>query len=240
MDAIILWVDWEQERVDIYTKTQNSGCSDREQNRLATEFILPDNTDFSEFPVYYRDEIKPVLEKLSESFEVVYDGNRYVGEFDYDTYDDLFRELDNILENAPTHSIQWIGDTSTREYFENIPKILESAGIDIMTADFDDYETLNNAINALEAVMDSDVVLFGVDYEADLKKLQEKLQEAEIEACKNKIKNWKPENGIENLHKYFTEGQEAQDKLDEILGFKTHFIDIEVDWEEIAKIQDME
>jgi len=178
--SIILWVDWEQERVDIYTKTKNSGRSDREHNHLAMEFALPEDTNFSEFPTYYNEEIKPVLEKIVESFETVYDGRRYIGQFKNEPHD-LFIELESKLENVPTHIIRWIGDMSVRDFFEGIPEILKSAGIDIMTADFGDYETLNKAIDALEAVADSDVELFNADYEADLKKLQEELQKEKTE-----------------------------------------------------------
>ncbi len=179
--SIILYVDWESEEVTVETQLHTNGTSDRVWNILASEFSLPEDTDFTEFPAFFEDEIKPILQKIGEGFESEWDGSNWKGEFT-DEANQLLWNLDQKLMEAPKHDMVYYFSLRDLYEYDGISQIksdLKAEGIDLLTADLNDEGVMSLAVEIVTSGEDYDYKLINADVEDELREIQKELQEEE-------------------------------------------------------------
>lgn len=181
--SIILYIDWESKKVTVETQMHTNSTSMRVWNGLASDFSLPEDTDFEQFAEFYRDEIQPILQKIGEGFESEWDGSNWKGRFSEEAHS-LLWSLDQKLEESPKHDMCYY--LSLRDSYEyggisQLKSDLETDGIDILTADLDNKEIMETAVNAVTWNDGSEYKLIDVDVEVELREIQKELQEEEDE-----------------------------------------------------------
>ena len=104
---IWLVVNWEEKEVDVINKYQDGTYSMRNHHGLDAYYLLPYNLDIIAFQENWEgSELQEILNKYAEHWEIVWDGNNYVGQWDFlDDYDDdlgydTFYKKDFDIEDA--------------------------------------------------------------------------------------------------------------------------------------------
>lgn len=182
LQGIYLYVDWEQRTADVETVMQTNSTPGRVWHGLDGMYKLPEDTDFSEFPEFFRDEVQPMLQKIGAGFEAEWDGSNWKGRFTEEAHDMLW-DLDQLLQRALTHDMQYF--FSLRDLYEYggveqmKQDLKEYDGIDLLTADLDNEEIQEKVIETLTG--DDGVVykLIQVDIIEELKEIQEAIKEEE-------------------------------------------------------------
>lgn len=178
---IILYVNWEDKTAKVETQMRTNSTPGEVWNGIAGQFDLLDDTDFTRFPEFFKDEVQPLLQKIGEGFESVWNGSNYKGQFTEDAQEVLW-ELQQLLEgaNVPTHAMQYF--FSLRDSYEyggmkQLSDDLERAGIDILTANLDNEDVMSLAVETVTWNDGDEYKLIDVDVEAELKEIQEELLE---------------------------------------------------------------
>ncbi len=186
---IVLCVNWEDKTATVETRPDNGSYPMREHNGLDSSYTIPNTTDFSQFPSYFLENIRPFLEAMGRAFETHWNGSDWIGRFDFkEAPEDLGTEeqicnndLDDLLRDAPqTETLAYFDVGDSFQAYHDIIGILENEGIDFMTADLDDPETVQKIREALE-----DGVVYIMDNEElakDLLRMRESIDEEEEEA----------------------------------------------------------
>lgn len=167
--SIILYVDWESEKVTVETQMKTNSTSMSVWNGLAYEYGLPSDTDFTEFYKYYKENIQPILQEMGKYFESYWNGSNWKGKFNFvefkDEEDEYFnshlntekeyeydQKMENAINNIPTHEmVYYFSLRDSYEYggMKQLVDNLKREGIDIYTADFNDEEILKKAVNVV-------------------------------------------------------------------------------------------
>lgn len=177
--SIIMYVDWESHEVTVETQMHTNSTYMRVWNGLASEFSLPEDTDFTQFVEFYKDEIQPLIQKIGEGFESEWDGNNWKGQFS-DEANELLWNVDQKLEKAPTHNMCYY--FSLRDSYEyggirQLRSDLEAEGIDLLTADLDNDGVMSLAVETVTWNEGADYKLIDVDVEDELREIQIELKE---------------------------------------------------------------
>ena len=181
LSRICLYVDWESKEVEVETVMNTNSTPGRIWHGLASRYDLPEDTDFTRFAEFYNEQIKPILQKASEGFEVEWDGSNWKGHFTEEAQEILWNLESENLSEAPTHEYIYSFDVlGAFEGKQHLVEYLENDGIDFLKADLDDEETFSGIIDSIES---GDVVILDMDsndYKKELKWIQEELiEEAE-------------------------------------------------------------
>ena len=176
---ICLWVDWRDETCEVETVMHTNSYPVELHNGVCSRFNLPQDTDFTEFPKFLREEIISILDKLHVGFDHYWNGSNWRGSFDDDVRD-LQWTLEQALQGAPTHDMQYY--LSLRDLYgdsgsHTIVSDLKEEGIDLSTADLDNDGVMSLAVEIVTYGDDSDYKLIGVDVEDELRNMQKELQE---------------------------------------------------------------
>ena len=182
---IILYVNWEKKTVTVETQMKTNSTDGEVWNGLASELKLPEDTDFEEFPKFFNEEVKPLLQKIGSGYESSWNGSNWKGRLTEEAHG-IGWELQQLLDgaNVPTHDMVYY--FSLRDSYEcggmaQLKDNLKSEGVDILTADLSDKEIMEKAVNAVTWDEGSDYKLIDVDVEEELREIQEELQEEEEE-----------------------------------------------------------
>lgn len=181
LSRICLYVDWESKEVEVETVMNTNSTPGRIWHGLASRYDLPEDTDFTRFAEFYNEQIKPILQKASEGFEVEWDGSNWKGHFTEEAQEILWNLESENLSEAPTHEYIYSFDVlGAFEGKQHLVEYLENDGIDFLKADLDDEETFSGIIDSIES---GDVVILDMDrndYKNELEWIQEELiEEAE-------------------------------------------------------------
>ena len=182
---IILYVNWEKKTATVETQMDTNSMAGEVWHGLASEFNIPEDTDFEEFSKFFNEEVKPLLQKIGEGFESSWGGSNWKGSFTEEAHETTW-ELQELLEgkNVPTHDMIYY--FSLRDSYEcggmaQLKDNLKSEGIDILTADLSDKAIMEKAVSAATWNEGSDYKLIDVDVEEELREIQEELREEEEE-----------------------------------------------------------
>lgn len=183
---IILYVNWEEKTVNVETQMRTNSTAGEVWHGLASEFSLPEDTDFEQFPVFFKEDVQPLLQKIGKGFESNWNGSNWKGSFTEEAQETIW-ELQQLLEGANVPSHDLIYYFSLRDLYNvggshSIEEDLEAEGIDLPTADLDDEGVMSLAVEAVTYGDGSDFKLINVDVEDELREVQkELLEEAEEE-----------------------------------------------------------
>lgn len=182
---IILYVNWEEQTANVETQMNTNSMDGAVWNGLASEFKLPEDTDFEQFPEFFKDEVQPLLQKIGEGFSQEWNGSNWKGTFTNEVQN-IFWELTQLLEgaNVPTHDICYY--FSLRDLYNvggsnSIVSDLKAEGINLKTANLDDAGIMSLAVETVTNGDGYDFKLVNVDAEAELREIQEELREEEEE-----------------------------------------------------------
>ena len=188
---IILHVDWETEEAEIRTEYNTGSMDYRTYMHMASEWNLPYDTDAGEFKNFYNEKIRPIILKMSNFFDVYWDGSNHRGKFTsgqtdpdgYDTYNPLDDEFDihNLLLDAPRYDAYVFFDVA--ESFQNYEDIIDELrydNIEFMSVDLDDDNVIEKIRDSLESgeyvyIMDDE------QFKNDLKNIKEMILEEQEE-----------------------------------------------------------
>jgi hypothetical protein len=182
--SIILYVNWEKKTATVETQMDTNTIDGAVWNGLASEYSIAEDTDFKQFPEFYKEKIQPLLQKIGEGFESEWDGSNWKGKFN-DECGELNEKVDTLLrEDTPKHDMIYY--FSLRDSYETggmsqLVDDLKSEGVDILTADLSDKDVMEKAVNAVTWNEGSDYKLVDVDVEDELKDIQRELQEEAAE-----------------------------------------------------------
>lgn len=177
---IILYVNWEKKTAKVETQMRTNSTPGEVWNGLASEYSIAEDTDFERFPEYYKEKIQPILLKIGEGFESEWDGSNWKGSFG-DECEELNEKVDTLLrEDTPKHDMIYY--FSLRDSYETggmsqLKNDLEAEGIDILTADLNNDGVMSLAVETVTWGDGTDYKLIDVDVEAELREIQEELQE---------------------------------------------------------------
>jgi len=182
---IILYVNWEDKTANVETQMKTNSTAGEVWHGLASEFRLPEDIDFTEFPEFYKTEVQPLLQKIGEGFESFRNGSNWKGRFT-EKAQEINWELRQLLEgaNVPTHDMIYY--FSLRDLYDvggsnSIKGDLEAEGINILTADLDDEGVMSLAVETVTYGDGCEYKLIDVDVEDELREIQEELKEEEEE-----------------------------------------------------------
>ena len=182
---IILYVNWVDKTTNVETQIKTNSVAGEVWNRLASEFKLPEDTDFKQFPEFFKTEVQPLLQKIGEGFSQEWNGSNWKGEFTNEVQN-TFWELTQLLEgaNVPTHDICYY--FSLRDLYNvggsnSIVNDLEAEGIDLKTANLDDKGIMSRVVEIVTYGDGYDFKLVNVDAEVELREIQEDLREEDEE-----------------------------------------------------------
>lgn len=183
---VVLYVDWEDRTAHVGTHMQNTGTPMSVWNGMASEFDIPEDTDFSRFLKQFNEEIRPILKQLGDAFDPYWNGSDWKGDFvmDQGKYRELTDNIVELLSGFFTHDMCWYtslidlyGGDRNQLLFD-----LKSDGIDLLTANLDDKEVMKKAVEAVTYGDGSDYILLGVDAKDELRGLQKDVRyDAEVE-----------------------------------------------------------
>lgn len=145
-----------------------------------------ENTDFEQFPEFFKDEVQPLLQKIGDGFESFWNGSNWKGQFTEEANETIW-ELQQLLEgaNVPTHDLVYyfsLRDLYNIGWSHSIESDLEAEGINLSTADLNDEGVMSLAVETVTYGDGSDFKLIDVDVEDELREIQKELQdEAEEE-----------------------------------------------------------
>jgi hypothetical protein len=178
---IILYVNWEKKEANVETQMHTNSTAGEVWYGLASEFKLPEDTDFTEFPKFFKEEIQPILKRIGEGFESFWNGSNWKGSFTKDAQEQMWN-LQQLLEgaNVPTHEMTYY--FSLRDLYniggrDLIESDLKSEGIDLLTADLNNDGVMSLAVEIVTYGDGSDYKLIDVDVEEELKEIQKELIE---------------------------------------------------------------
>ena len=178
---IILYVNWEEKTANVETRMRTNSTAGEVWHGLASEFSLPEDTDFEQFPEFFKEEVQPLLQNIGDGFEAVWNGSNRKGEFT-DEARELFWELQQLLEgaNVPKHDLTYF--FSLRDSYEyggmgQLKSDLEAEGIDILTADLNNDGVMSLAVEIVTYGDGAEYKLIDVDVESELREIQEELKE---------------------------------------------------------------
>jgi hypothetical protein len=177
---IILYVNWEEKTATVETRMKTNSTNGAVWNGLASEFTIPEDTDFEEFAEHYKENIQPLLQEIGAKFESFWDGSNWKGRFIFENVDAYgeWSKIENVLLDSPKHDKYYYFDV--RDSFQSYSDIIDLLGysnINFMDSDLDNDAVLDNIIDALE---NEDVVYVNhsrEDYRTELKLMQETLKE---------------------------------------------------------------
>lgn len=177
---IILYVNWEEKTANVETRMKTNSTDGAVWNGLASEFTIPEDTDFEEFAEHYKENIQPLLQEIGAKFESFWDGSNWKGRFIFENVDAYgeWSKIENVLLDSPKHDKYYYFDV--RDGFQRYSDIIDLLGysnINFMDSDLDNDAVLDNIIDALE---NEDVVYVNhsrEDYRTELKLMQETLKE---------------------------------------------------------------
>jgi len=177
---IIIYVDWKEQTANVETQMKTNSMNGAVWNGLASEFELPEDTDFVQFPEFYKDEVQPLLQKIGDGFSKEWDGSNWKGRFS-DECEELNEIVDTILrENTPKHDMIYyfsLRDSYDVGGISQLKNDLDAEGIDIITANLDDEGVMSLAVETVTYGDGCDYKLINVDAEAELREIQEELRE---------------------------------------------------------------
>lgn len=183
---IILYVNWEDKTANVETQMRTNSTDGAVWHGLASEFSLPEDTDFEQFPEFFKDEVQPLLQKIGDGFESFWNGSNWKGQFTEEANETIW-ELQQLLEgaNVPTHDLVYyfsLRDLYNVGWSHSIESDLEAEGINLSTADLNDEGVMSLAVETVTYGDGSDFKLIDVDVEDELREIQKELQdEAEEE-----------------------------------------------------------
>lgn len=97
---ICLWIDWRNKTCEVVTVMHTNSYPCELHNNVCTRLDLPQDTDFTQFSKYLKEEIVPILDKLHAGFDHYYNGSNWCGRFNRDVVD-LHDTLEQALQKAP-------------------------------------------------------------------------------------------------------------------------------------------
>lgn len=178
---IILYVYMEEKTANVDTQMKTNSTDGAVWHGLALEFRLPEDTDFTEFPEFFEEEVQPLLQKIGEGFESEWDGSNLKGRFTEEAQESIW-ELQQPLEgaNVPTHDMKYyfsLRDLYGESGSHTIEDDLEAEGIDLLTADLNNDGVMSLAVETVTWGDGVEYKLIDVDVEAELREIQAELQE---------------------------------------------------------------
>jgi hypothetical protein len=178
---IILYINWEQKTANVETQMRTNSTAGEVWHGLAGEYSLPVDTDFTEFTKFYKDEIKPLLQKIGEGFESYWNGSNWKGSFSEDAHA-LLWDLQEKLNGAPTHDLIYSFDIlGSFEGKHHLVEYLGHDGIDFLKANLEDDDELQEIIDSIESGAVVIVNMDKNDYKNELIDIQRDLQEEDEE-----------------------------------------------------------
>ena len=172
---ICLWVNWEEKTAAIETVMNVDSVPGELWHGICSRFKMSDDTDFTEFAGFFKEEVQPMLKKLGEGFELQHDGHNWKG---YLSDEELQYAVSEKLEEAPKHDMRYfVGLLDLYGSVSAIVKELADAGIDLYTANLDDETVIAKATRVLTSFDGIDYKLLNTDVQEELKALQRELNE---------------------------------------------------------------
>lgn len=147
----------------------------QEESHIMSWCLLPEDTDFSAFGKFYLKELLPILEKSQEGYISAAEACEIEEEIEY-----------LCQQQAPRHTIKYTN--SIRSAYDDdlgmFSEAMSDVGINILTADLGNEETLTAIIDAIEM---GDVILVDTqlgemhlersDFRTQLHEIQDELRE---------------------------------------------------------------
>lgn len=167
--TICLWVDWRDKTTMV--DVQICDCFELMYDVCST-FEIPIDTDFEEFPSFFAETIQPILQKIGAGWDYYYENSNMHGKFTADAIKTI-EKLEIILGNdgnihcdVPTHDIEMFVTVDELYNFDwrgraGILEDLKENGFDLFTADLNDKETIDKAVNILTSGDGVDYVIIG-------------------------------------------------------------------------------
>lgn len=174
---IRLYVDWEKKTAAVETDLNTGSIPGGVFHGLASEFTLPEDTDFTQFPEWYNSEIKPLLLEYVKHFSSEWDGSNFRG-YVSEEGKSIRWDIAYKLGGAPKHDLYYSFDVlGAFEGKQHLKEYLAGNGIDILKADLSDKKTLSKIIEAIEGGEVRVLNMDSEDYKKELLWIQEELLE---------------------------------------------------------------
>jgi hypothetical protein len=175
---ICLCVDWQTKTSKVETFMRTNSMRGEVYYGLCSEYPIPYDTDFTQFPDFYDTEVRPLLRQLNEGVSIEWSNSNWIGVFNCNVRH-LDWDVENKLHDTPTHDLQ--------HYF-NIIDLYDGSkswlvsdlladGIDLKTADLDNEVVMSLAVEKLSLGDGTDYKLIEVNIERELREIQSELQE---------------------------------------------------------------
>jgi len=178
---IYLCVDWEGKDASLIEMDGNGIPGDIFHNRKSI-YQLPCAVDIEYFKYSVYPRIIPMIEKLSEKYETVWNGSNYVGKFhmDEDTQTEIEGDIMEICQDAPEIDGMVLFDVydTCSNYDKDIPEFFKDNGYNFLEVDIDSM----NIDEIKEILAGEDSVWIGDnddEIKEDLKGIQDELKEDE-------------------------------------------------------------
>ena len=179
---IYLCVDWEGKDASLIEMDGNGIPADIYHHKWSV-YQLPGSVDTEYFKKSVYPRIIPLLEKMSEKYETVWNGSNYVGNFDMDMFEQVEVEGDiqEMCQRAPEIDGEIVFDMSDccENTIVDIPEFFKDSGFNFIEVDID-----NMNIEEIKEILAGEGSVWLCDHESikeELKEIQEELKEIQEE-----------------------------------------------------------